>query len=114
MIHIGHCIDQMRQSLMYTVNVTPVPYAWYSKYGAYVPSPDIMHTCRNFEAVQECARKRPAGVWDTKQHQNDPLEDQVHVCKDWWCKRNGGFEWTPESDSTMEQPHAHGSDGHHG
>jgi hypothetical protein len=113
-VHIDHCIDQMRQSLMCTVDVTPIPYEWYPKYGAYMPSTGIMHTCRNFEAVQDWAKKRPAGTWDTKKHLADPLGDQVHVYKDWWCKENGGCEWTPESDFTMEQPHSHGPGGQHG
>jgi hypothetical protein len=57
-IHIDHCIDQMRQSLMCTVDVTPIPYEWYPKYGAYMPTTGIMHTCRNFEAVQEYGIRR--------------------------------------------------------
>ncbi|OAK99032.1 hypothetical protein IQ06DRAFT_357079 [Phaeosphaeriaceae sp. SRC1lsM3a] len=111
-VHIDHCIDQLRQSLMCTVDVTPIPYEWYPKYGAYMPSTGIMHTCRNFEAVQNWAKKRPAGVWDTKKYRVDPLGDQTHVYKEWWCKENGGCEGPQQGESSMDGAHSHGD--HHG
>lgn len=97
--HVDHCIDQMRQSLMCTVDVTPIPYQWYEKYHAYMPATGIVHQCRDFEKVQEWASHRVVGeAWDIEKKLDDPLGDQYHVYKDWWCKENGGCEWSPESD----------------
>jgi len=110
--HVDHCIDQLRQSLMCTVDITPIPYQWYPKYAAYMPATGIMHTCRNFEAVQKWAMERPTGDWDAEKKRVDPLGDSIHVYKEKWCRENGGCEWSEESDHHNQHAHDHGM--HHG
>jgi hypothetical protein len=96
---------------MCTVDVTPIPYHWYSKYAAYMPATGIVHTCRNFEAVQDWAQERQISGWDVEKKLTDPLGDVLHEYTEEWCKENG-CEHTEESDHHNQ--HLHDHDMHHG
>jgi hypothetical protein len=48
----------LRQSVMCSSDVTPIPYAWYPKYQEVMPTTGIMHTCRDFDAIRDWTRER--------------------------------------------------------
>jgi hypothetical protein len=75
MTHIDHCVDMLRQSLMCTSDITPIPFAWYPKYEAVLPTTGITHTCRDFEAIQDWAKERTTVSFDVL----DRVEEVVHV-----------------------------------
>jgi hypothetical protein len=94
---------------MCSADVTPIPYQWYEKYHAYMPATGIVHTCRDFGAVQEWAKGRPKGEWDTEKRLVDPLGDVLHVYREEWCEVNGGCEWSKEADHhNAHAAHDHG------
>jgi hypothetical protein len=74
-IHIDHCIDMLRQSVMCSSDVTPIPYAWYPKYQEVLPMTGIMHTCRDFDAVRDWARERQTFKFNATDH----VEEVVHL-----------------------------------
>ncbi|KAF1953089.1 hypothetical protein CC80DRAFT_570938, partial [Byssothecium circinans] len=53
MKHTDHCIDSIRQSLMCSSEITPLPYAWWPKYERVLPTAGVTHTCRDFEAIRD-------------------------------------------------------------
>lgn len=54
-----HCIDQIRQYIMCTGDLTPIPVIEYDFLGGfgYVNS-DVPHTCRNFDAIRAWTNER--------------------------------------------------------
>jgi hypothetical protein len=75
MTHIDHCIDMLRQSVMCSSDVTPIPYAWYPQYQEVLPMTGITHTCRDFDAIRDWARERQS----LKFNETDHVEEVVHV-----------------------------------
>ncbi|KAF9523975.1 hypothetical protein CPB83DRAFT_727462, partial [Crepidotus variabilis] len=57
-VHLSHCIDSLRQSIMCSVDITPIPWVWDFKDKVARPVADIQHTCRNFEKVREWAKEK--------------------------------------------------------
>ncbi|KAJ5509054.1 hypothetical protein N7527_011197 [Penicillium freii] len=62
MPHVQHCIDTIRQSLICTADMTPIPEAYtpYKPNGSLEPIFQIEHTCRDFAAIQKWAKGRDA------------------------------------------------------
>ncbi|OAG13184.1 uncharacterized protein CC84DRAFT_1228221 [Paraphaeosphaeria sporulosa] len=77
MKHLDHCIDSIRQSLMCSADVTPLPYVWWRKYDQLMPATAVAHTCRDFEAIRDWAKEHRAGKVDKHTQVYDPLGDQV-------------------------------------
>lgn len=75
MVHMDHCIDNLRQSVMCSSDVTPISHAWYPKYEAVLPETGMMHTCRDFDAIRDWARERET----LKFRKEDRVEEVVHV-----------------------------------
>jgi hypothetical protein len=77
--HINHCVDAIRQSLICTVDVTPLVWQWSEERQMLVEKATTVHTCRNFEKVQEWAAKRMVRHdFDVKHREmNDPLDPQT-------------------------------------
>ncbi|KAJ2982629.1 hypothetical protein NQ176_g1258 [Zarea fungicola] len=66
--HIQHCLDTIRQSLMCTGDLTPIPEAFtpYKPDGSLEPIFQVFHSCRDYEAIQKWAKTRDAlddNVW---------------------------------------------------
>lgn len=57
--HLGHCIEDLRQSLMCAADVSPIPFVLDGNGKAVVDVNSVVHRCRDFDAVREWARKRP-------------------------------------------------------
>jgi hypothetical protein len=79
MTHMDHCIDSIRQSLMCSNDVTPIPYAWYTKFEAVLPTTGIVHMCRDFDSIRDWARQRRSLKFDLMTHVEDPLGNVIHV-----------------------------------
>jgi Mycotoxin biosynthesis protein UstYa len=73
MDHIEHCYDSLRQSLMCAVDVTPLTWKWVEKYQTSKAVLQVMHTCRDFEAVKRWAMERRVAEFNLS----------VHVPDDW-------------------------------
>lgn len=78
--HMGHCIDQIRQSLMCAVDVTPYTWRWIEEGQTYLNqySP---HTCRNFDSIRQWAANNAQEYeWDDSYRElNDPLSPDTWV-----------------------------------
>lgn len=79
MIHMDHCIDQLRQSLACSSDVTPIPYVWYPQYNSTLPQTGITHTCRNFDAIRDWAREHESKTFDSDVRVENPFGEVVHV-----------------------------------
>ena len=66
--HIDHCINSIRQSLMCSSDVTPIPWAWSEKDQQLLPVATGIHKCRDFEAVREWASQRLIENFDMEAH----------------------------------------------
>lgn len=77
MKHLDHCIDSIRQSLMCSADITPLPFVWWRKYDQLMPASAVTHTCRDFSAIQDWAKEHTAGKFDHYVRAHDPLGDQV-------------------------------------
>ncbi len=50
--HQNHCLEQLRQYIMCSGDMTPIPTVYYASInGSYIDS-DVVHTCRNFEKLK--------------------------------------------------------------
>ena len=76
-IHLDHCIDAIRQTLMCASDITPMPFAWYLEYQVNFPVFDTLHTCRDFDAIKEWAQARQSLTFDTTIHEEDPLGNNI-------------------------------------
>ncbi|KAK3998065.1 hypothetical protein QBC44DRAFT_386294 [Cladorrhinum sp. PSN332] len=73
MEHIEHCYDSLRQSLMCSVDVTPLPWQWVEKDQQAKVVGRVLHTCRDFEAVKKWAVERKVAKFDRYVHVPDDL-----------------------------------------
>ncbi|KAJ2977638.1 hypothetical protein NQ176_g4257 [Zarea fungicola] len=53
--HIEHCIDQLRASLVCHTDVSVIVWQNTPETGGLEPRADVLHTCRNFDAVRQWA-----------------------------------------------------------
>ncbi|KAJ5593540.1 hypothetical protein N7537_010444 [Penicillium hordei] len=74
--HIDHCIDTIRQSLMCSVDVTPLPWVWVEKDQMAKEVAAVLHTCRDFDAVRQWALEHHILTFDRTVHVHDDLADQ--------------------------------------
>ncbi|KIN09130.1 hypothetical protein OIDMADRAFT_108896 [Oidiodendron maius Zn] len=51
--HRDHCLDHIRQQLMCHADLTPIPVIWYEGHRRSFVQSDVVHTCRNWDRVQE-------------------------------------------------------------
>ncbi|KAI9744826.1 MAG: hypothetical protein M1818_001751 [Claussenomyces sp. TS43310] len=62
MEHVDHCLDSIRQSLMCSGDVTPLPWKWRKNdtdgTDLLVPEAHVTHTCRDFDAIVQWAKDR--------------------------------------------------------
>jgi hypothetical protein len=74
--HVDHCVDSLRQSLMCSVDVTPLVWQWSDERQKYLEKAQVPHTCRNFNAVKEWAAnnalKEKFSLYERQF--NDPLD----------------------------------------
>jgi hypothetical protein len=56
--HSDHCIDYLRQSIMCSADVGVIVWQWNVAAAQAKPAANIVHTCRNFEAIRAWAYER--------------------------------------------------------
>lgn len=69
-IHLRHCIGVIRQSLMCFSDITPIVWQWNETLHIGDERDDVVHTCRNFERIQE---------WGEKNFYSSMLDLETHV-----------------------------------
>lgn len=75
--HINHCVDAIRQSLMCTVDLTPLVWQWSDERQMLVEKATVVHTCRNFDRIRDWASEQMMmnhGFDVTHREMNDPLD----------------------------------------
>ncbi|PMD49118.1 uncharacterized protein K444DRAFT_511631, partial [Hyaloscypha bicolor E] len=55
---VDHCLDQVRQALMCSADISMVPYQWSDVVQGTRPMVNNMHTCRNYTKILEWAKER--------------------------------------------------------
>jgi hypothetical protein len=83
--HMDHCIDSLRQTLMCSSDLSPIPYAWNTKYQQTLPVTGVTHTCRDFEALSEWAKqdeRKVRHIADSHVHVADPLGNVEYTAPD--------------------------------
>lgn len=73
--HLEHCYDALRQSLMCSVDVTPLPWRWVEEVQESKEVARVAHTCRDFEAVRSWANKNKVAHFDRKTYVPDDLTE---------------------------------------
>jgi Mycotoxin biosynthesis protein UstYa len=71
--HVGHCIDSLRESIMCSADITPIVWIWDEERKRSTPRLDVVHTCRNFEKLQD---------WGKAHKLRKYFNDKVHVVRD--------------------------------
>jgi len=61
---IDHCIDQLRQNIMCSSDVTLIGFRWDERDRAPQPVFQGMHQCRSFDAIDAWAEKRRFDIFD--------------------------------------------------
>lgn len=56
--HLDHCVDYLRQVVQCNSDLTPLRYVWNEELSVTLPVFGQVHTCRNFQKVQEWAMAR--------------------------------------------------------
>ncbi|KAI5927173.1 hypothetical protein F4810DRAFT_707123 [Camillea tinctor] len=72
--HIEHCYDALRQSLMCSADVTPLPWQWVEEVQEAKEVARVAHTCRDFEAVRTWAKENAVIHFDRKTYVPDDLQ----------------------------------------
>jgi len=62
MNHVRHCIGAIRQSLMCAADISTIAYQWSEKDQSAKQRDDILHSCRDFEKIQEWAKENSGDV----------------------------------------------------
>lgn len=57
-VHIDHCIDSLRQSLMCSADISAIVWQWNDTRRENLFQGGIAHKCRNFGMIQDWARQR--------------------------------------------------------
>ncbi|KAF9530399.1 hypothetical protein CPB83DRAFT_810742 [Crepidotus variabilis] len=73
MDHLSHCMDSLRQALMCSSDITPIPWSWNYETKEAKPVADIQHSCRNFNKVKEWARENHVKSFNPKVYVEDDL-----------------------------------------
>jgi len=72
--HLSHCLDALRQSLMCSSDITPLPWKWDAQAGEAKEVAEVQHTCRNFEKVRQWAKENRVRKFDRKIYVEDDLD----------------------------------------
>ncbi|KAJ7263130.1 hypothetical protein B0H12DRAFT_1180740 [Mycena haematopus] len=60
-VHLRHCVGAIRQALMCYADTSPVVWQWSTRYQEAEQRDDILHTCRDFNRIQNWAKERSMG-----------------------------------------------------
>ena len=72
-VHLDHCINILRQSVQCFSDISPYVFQWDQQQREVRAYANVVHTCRNFDAIREWALERTyTGTWDGA----DPRDEQ--------------------------------------
>ncbi|KAL5335492.1 hypothetical protein BJX70DRAFT_390601 [Aspergillus crustosus] len=77
-IHVDHCINSVRQSLMCSSDISTIHWLWVDKDQMWEADGSTVHTCRNFETLRDWAFEHRAGMIDRSVYVEDPLRTNGH------------------------------------
>ncbi|KAE9407413.1 hypothetical protein BT96DRAFT_809589, partial [Gymnopus androsaceus JB14] len=64
-VHMTHCLNSIRQSLQCSGDISPIPFNVqpfkFSSKSLFLPTFNVLHSCRNFGKIQEWTRERWTG-----------------------------------------------------
>ncbi|ODA76940.1 hypothetical protein RJ55_07456 [Drechmeria coniospora] len=72
--HLEHCYDALRQSLMCSADITPLPWQWVEAAQESKEVAQVAHTCRDFDAIKTWAKEREVVHFDRKTYVPDDLD----------------------------------------
>lgn len=75
--HMSHCLDMVRQSLMCYADTTPVVWQWSDRAAGIQISLDVVHTCRDFDAVRR---------WAEEHRYDEPFDNRVPLAEAGHCR----------------------------
>ncbi|KAK8094990.1 hypothetical protein PG997_001675 [Apiospora hydei] len=73
--HLEHCYDALRQSLMCSADITPLPWRWVEQMQEAKEVAQVAHTCRDFDVIREWAKRNAVDHFDRKTYVPDPLQN---------------------------------------
>lgn len=76
-VHMDHCIDQIRQALMCSSDISPRPFGWDPKLRMVMPINNVIRTCRNFDSIRDWARTHQTHDMNMTFQVEDPLGNVV-------------------------------------
>jgi len=76
-IHLGHCVEIVRQKLMCTSDLTMVTYDWVPGLDDPQPNLNAVHQCVDFERILDWSTKHDAHVADARVVRFGDEEDLV-------------------------------------
>ncbi|KAK7696234.1 hypothetical protein QCA50_000887 [Cerrena zonata] len=71
--HLSHCVDNIRQSLMCSSDISVIVWQWDDAAQVASPRMDTVHSCRNFDKVVEWAKDHRNAHFDVNVHVKDDL-----------------------------------------
>ncbi|PYH35729.1 uncharacterized protein BO87DRAFT_22527 [Aspergillus neoniger CBS 115656] len=82
-IHLDHCSDSIRQSLMCSSDVSTIHWRWNESIPRWQAESRIVHTCRDFEAIRNWAFEERPELWTSKRgcriHCEERYEGQTWI-----------------------------------
>ncbi|KAF5328206.1 hypothetical protein D9619_013399 [Psilocybe cf. subviscida] len=78
-LHVSHCVDSIRQSLMCSADISTVVWQWDAAQQNNTFQGEIAHKCRNFGMIQDWARERAIpSHYDSSIHIEDNLRIPIY------------------------------------
>ncbi|KAE8374156.1 hypothetical protein BDV26DRAFT_296218 [Aspergillus bertholletiae] len=56
--HVDHCIETLRETIQCNMDMTPVPHIWAQHKQMYLANTELVHTCRDFDALLQWEKER--------------------------------------------------------
>ncbi|KAF5328245.1 hypothetical protein D9619_013402 [Psilocybe cf. subviscida] len=78
-MHVSHCVDSIRQSLMCSADISTVVWQWDATQQNNTFRGGVAHKCRNFGMIQDWARERAIPFhYDTSIHIDDSIRIPIY------------------------------------
>lgn len=73
MPHIEHCVDMIRQNIMCSGDITPIPFVWDRTKQKAVAVGKVIRTCRNFDMLRQWGLDNQVREFNQSIHVEDVL-----------------------------------------
>lgn len=73
MEHLDHCIEMIRENLMCSSDITPIPWVWDRTRKEALVQGKVIRTCRNFDAIRQWGIEHQVREFNASIHVEDPL-----------------------------------------